>query len=167
MKNSCTGFKNFKVTFFAMKYDFVLVALYLLILAVIAIELFNMVAITVVFVLMILVVILQKVGLQDLIDSLRLGTDKRIEEISQKVDLIAMKADEIKSDVNRQLSFVDNKMADMRHLMDIEIGNSYNELSRKLAIIEDRLNDVKQIFSAAVGSMDERLKNVEDAENRF
>ncbi len=145
-----------------MKYDFILIALYLLVLAIIAIELFDMVAITVIFVLLILVVILQKVGLQDALNTLRFDNDKRIEEINQKVDSISRKTDEIKDDVAKQVSFVDNKIADVRHLVEVEIGTSYNELSRKLAGIEDRLNEVRQIFAAAVGSLDERMKNVEN-----
>ena len=99
-----------------MKYDFILIALYLLVLAVIAIELFDMVAITVIFVLIILIVILQKVGIHDTLESFRSNTDTKLDEMTRKIDSISRKADDIKEDVSKQVSFVDNKNEDSLYI---------------------------------------------------
>ena len=144
-----------------MKYDYVLIGLYLLVLFVIATSLFTTVALTVTLTLIMVIVIVQKMGLENNVSAVEKRAERRIEEISLKVDDVSRRLDRYKDDTNRQVEFVDNKVSDVRHFVDVEVANAYNELSRKLADIEDRLNEARQIFAAAVGSLDERVQSVE------
>jgi uncharacterized protein YoxC len=148
----------------AMKYDYVLIGLYLLVLFVIAKELFSMVAITVVLVLLMVVVMVQKMGLENSISSTGKKNERKIEEMTTKVDDVSKKADRYKEDTNRQLEFVDNKVADVKQFVEVEIANAYGDLSRRIADLEDRVNEIRQIFAAAVGSLDERVQGVEKKE---
>lgn len=147
-----------------MKYDYVLIALYLLVLFVIAKELFTTVALTVTLILVMVIVIVQKLGLENSVSASEKRTERKLEEMSVRIDDVSKRLDRHKDDTNRQVEFVDSKVSDVRHFVEVEVANSYNELSRRLAEIEDRLNEAKQIFAAAVGSLDERVQNVEKEE---
>ncbi len=144
-----------------MKYDWILIALYLLVLAVIAINLFSEAALTVVIVMLIVIVIVQKMGLEKVIKSGETEHNKKMDEMTAKIEDVSRKVDNHKEDTNRQIVFVDSKINDVRHFVEVEINNSYSDLSRRLAGIEDKLNEMRHIFSAAVGSLDERIQSTE------
>ena len=144
-----------------MRYDGILIALYILVLVLIAKELFSMVALTVVIVLLMALIMVQRFGLENLIKSREGERNKKLDDLLVKVEEISKKTDNFKDDVNRQIIFVDNKVADLRHFFEVEIQNFYSDLLRKMAAIEDRLGDVKQTVASAVGSLDERIQDVE------
>ncbi len=144
-----------------MKYDGILVALYILALVVIVVELLSMVALTVVIILLIAMVVVQKVGLEKSIKYLEGERNKRLDDIIAKIEEVSKKTENFKEDFNRQVVFVDNKVAEVRHFVETEMQNFYGDLSRKISELEDRLADAKQTFAAAVGSLDERIQNVE------
>ncbi len=144
-----------------MKYDYILIGLYLLVLFVIAKELFTTVALTVTLILIMVIVIVQKIGLENTVSSSEKRTERKLEEMSLRIEDTSKRLDRYKDDTNRQVEFVDSKVSDVRHFVEVEVANTYNELSRRLADIEDRLNEARQIFAAAVGSLDERVQNVE------
>ena len=147
-----------------MKYDGILLGLYVLVLVVIAIELFSMVSLTVVIVLLMVMIIVQKIGLEKMIKSVENEKNKKLDEILAKIEDVSKHAESFKDDMSRQVVFVDNKIGEVRHLVEVEMNNTYIEMSRKVAEIEERLNELKQGFAAAVGSLDERLHNTEKPE---
>jgi low affinity Fe/Cu permease len=144
-----------------MKYDWILIALYLLVLVVIAKELFSMAALTVVIVLLMVIVIIQKMGLERLINSGETERNKKLDDMTSKIEEVSRKVDNHKEDFSRQVVFVDSKVNDVRHFVEVEINNAYSDLSRRLVGIEDKLNEMRHIFSAAVGSLDERIQSTE------
>ena len=147
-----------------MKYDWMLIGLYILVLVVLVRELFSMVALTGVIVLLMIILIVQKIGLENLISSKEIERDRKLDDIRIKVDGISNKVDAHKDDFNRQIVFVDNKVSEVRHFVEVEVNNAYSELSRRLGGIEDKINEVRHLFSAAVGSLDERVQEVEQKE---
>lgn len=147
-----------------MKYDGILIALYILALVVIVVELFSMVALTVVIVLLIVMIAVQKVGLEKTVKSIENERNKRLDDILAKIEDVSKKTDNFKEDFNRQVVFVDNKVAEVRHFVETEMQNFYAELSRKMSEIEYKLDDAKQTLAAAVGSLDERLRGIESEE---
>lgn len=152
-----------------MKYDGILLGLYALALVVIAVELFSMVALTVVIILLMVMIVVQKVGLEKMIKSVKSEHNKKLDEILSKVEDVSKRTESFKDDMNRQVVFVDNKIGEVKHLVEVEMNNTYIEISRKVAEIEERLNDLKQGFAAAIGSLDERLHSTEEekAEESF
>src|SRR3989338_3934315 len=144
-----------------MKYDGVLIALYLLALVVIVVKIFDMVAITVVLILIILMIIIQKSGLEKLLKSNENERNKKLDEILAKVEEISKRTDNFKDDINRQVVFVDNKVSEVRHFAEVEVSDIYNDLSRKLTGIEDRISELRQTLAASIGSMDERIRGIE------
>src|SRR3989338_1627044 len=141
-----------------MKYEGILVALYILVLAVIAIELFSQIALTVVIVLLIVMIAVQKAGLEKPIRSFRDEKDKKLDDILSKVEEVSKKADNFKEDLGRQVVFVDNRVADVRHFVENEIQNVYAEISKRLAELEERLKESKETLASAVGSLDARIQ---------
>ncbi|MFA4819520.1 MAG: hypothetical protein WC613_01015 [Candidatus Aenigmatarchaeota archaeon] len=144
-----------------MKYDGVLIALYILVLVVIVVKIFDMVAITVVLILIILMVIIQKSGLEKLLKFNENERNKKLDEILAKVDDISKRTDNFKDDINRQVVFVDNKVSEVRHFVEVEVSDIYNDLSRKLTGIEDRIGELRQTLASSIGSMDERIRGIE------
>ena len=147
-----------------MKYDGILVALYVLVLIVIAYEFFSQVALTVVIVLLLVLVAVQKSGLEKLIRSTEGERNKRLDEISAKIDDVSRKADNFKEDLNRQVVFVDNKVSEVRQFVEGEVSNVYSEISNRVTQLEDKLEEIRQGFSAAIGSLDERIRPLEKEE---
>jgi len=141
-----------------MKHDWILIGLYLLILIVIVRELFSMIALTAVVVLLMVV---QKIGLENLINSKEDERNRKLDDVRAKVDAVSSKVDTHRDDFNRQIVFVDNKVSEVRHFVDVEVNNAYNDLTRRLGGMEDKINEIRQLFSAAVGSLDERVQEVE------
>jgi predicted nucleic acid-binding Zn-ribbon protein len=150
-----------------MKYDWILIGLYLLVLIVIVRDLFSMMALTVVIVLLMVIVIVQKIGLEKMINSGEEERNRKLDDMRAKIEGISNKTDGYRDDFNRQIVFVDNKVSEVRHFVEVEISNAYNDLSRRLVGIEERLNEVRQLFSAAVGSLDERVESVEKKEDEI
>ena len=149
-----------------MKYDGVLIALYILALIVVARTFFDTIGLTIVIVLLILMMVVQKSGLEKMIKSVERDKDNKLGEILAKVDDVAKKVDNFKDDVNRQVVFVDNKVADLRHFVEVEVQSVHGELSRQVVALEDRLNELKQSMSSAVGSLDDRIRVEEIKEEK-
>ena len=147
-----------------MKYDGVLIALYVLALIVVLKEFFNTIGLTIVVVLLILMMVVQKIGLEKMIKAVEKEKDNKLGEIVSKVDEISRKVDNFKEDANRQVVFVDNKVADLRHFMEVEMQNVHSQLSRQVLELEDKLNEIKRTMSSAVGSLDERIRVEEKRE---
>ncbi|KHO47546.1 MAG: hypothetical protein QT00_C0002G0199 [archaeon GW2011_AR5] len=147
-----------------MKYDGILVALYVLALAVIAIEFFSMVALTVVIVLLIVMIAVQKAGLENSIRALREEKNDKLNEILAKIEEVSRKTDNFKEDLGKQVVFVDNRVADVRHFVESELTNTFTELSRRLGELEDKLKESKQSMASAVGSLDERIQDIQREE---
>ena len=147
-----------------MKYDGILVALYVLALAVIAIEFFSMVALTVVIVLLIVMIAVQKAGLENSIRTLREEKNDKLNEILAKIEEVSRKTDNFKEDLGKQVVFVDNRVADVRHFVESELTNTFTELSRRLGELEDKLKESKQSMASAVGSLDERIQDMQREE---
>ena len=147
-----------------MKYDGVLIALYVLALIVVLKEFFNTIGLTIVVVLLILMMVVQKIGLEKMIKAVEKEKDNKLGEIVSKVDEISRKVDNFKEDANRQVVFVDNKVADLRHFMEVEMQNVHSQLSRQVLELEDKLNEIKRTMSSAVGSLDERIRVEEEKE---
>lgn len=147
-----------------MKYEGILVALYVLALVVIVVELFNMIALTVVIVLLIVMIAVQKAGLENSIKSLREEKNEKLNEILAKIEEVSKKADNFKEDLGRQVVFVDNHVADVRHFVESEITNAYTDISRKLVELEERLKESKDTLASAVGSLDERIQDMQKEE---
>ena len=147
-----------------MKYDGVLIALYILALIVVARTFFDTIGLTIVIVLLILMMVVQKSGLEKMIKSVERDKDNKLGEILAKVDDVAKKVDNFKEEVNGQGVFVDNQVADLRHFVEVEVQNVHSELSRQVVALEDRLNEIKQTMSSAVGSLDDRIRVEEEKE---
>ncbi|MBI4174361.1 MAG: hypothetical protein HY517_01850 [Candidatus Aenigmarchaeota archaeon] len=147
-----------------MKYDGILAALYILALVVVVVELFNMIALTVVIILLVVMIAVQKAGLESSIKALRNERDEKLNEILAKIEEVSKKADNFKEDLSRQVVFVDNRVADVRHFVEAEITNAYNDISRKLVELEERLKESKQTLASAVGSLDERIQDMQREE---
>ena len=141
-----------------MKYDGVLIALYVLALIVVLKEFFNTVGLTIVVVLLILMMVVQKIGLEKMVEKLESEKNIRLDEITTKIDAIGNKMDGFKDDVNRQVVFVDNKVADLKQFVEVEVQNVHGELSRQILLLEERINEIKQTMSSAVGSLDDRIR---------
>ena len=92
-----------------MRYDGVLIALYILVLVLIVKVLFSMVALTVVIVLLMVMALVQRFGLENLVKSKEDERNKKLDEILIKIEEVSKKTDNFKDDVNRQVVFVDNK----------------------------------------------------------
>lgn len=147
-----------------MKYDGVLIALYILVLAVLVIKLFSMVALTIVIVLLIVMIAVQKTGLEKMIKNLESEKNTKLDEIISKIDDVSRKTENFKEDLNRQVVFVDNKIGEVKHFVETEMNSAYSELARKVLEFEERLSEVRQNMASAIGSMDERLQNMEKEE---
>lgn len=141
-----------------MKYDGVLIALYVLALIVVLKEFFNTIGLTIVVVLLILMMVVQKIGLEKMIKKLESEKNNRLDEIVTKIDDVGRRVDGFKDDTNRQVVFVDNKVSDLRHFVGVEVQNVHSELSRQVIALEDRINEIKQTMSSAVGSLDDRIR---------
>ena len=147
-----------------MKYEGILIALYILALVVVIVELFNMIALTVVIILLIVMIAVQKAGLENSIKQLRDEKNTKLEDMLTKIEEISKKADNFKEELGRQVVFVDNRVTDVRHFVEAEITNAYTEISRKLAELEDKLQESKQTLASAVGSLDERIQDMQREE---
>ena len=147
-----------------MKYDGVLIALYVLALLVVLKEFFNTIGLTVVVILLILMMVVQKIGLEKMVKKLENEKNNRLDEITTKIDDIGKKVDSFKDDMNRQVVFVDNKVADLRNFVEVEVQNVHSELSRQILTIEGRINEIRQTMSSAVGSLDDRIRAEEEKE---
>ena len=79
-----------------MKYDGVLIALYILALIVVARTFFDTIGLTIVIVLLILMMVVQKSGLEKMIKSVERDKDNKLGEILAKVDDVAKKVDNFK-----------------------------------------------------------------------
>ena len=145
-----------------MKYDGVLIALYVLALLVVLKEFFNTIGLTIVVVLLILMMIVQKIGLEKMVKKLENEKNNRLDEITRKIDDIGKKVDSFKDDMNRQVVFVDNKVADLRNFVEVEVQNVHSELSRQILTIEGRINEIRQTMSSAVGLLDDRIRAEEE-----
>lgn len=147
-----------------MKYDGILIALYILALVVIVVEFFSMVSLTVMVVLLIVMIAVQKAGLENSIKGLREERDGKLNEILAKIEEVSKKADSFKEDLGRQVVFVDNRVADVRHFVESELTNTFTELSRRLGELEEKLKESKQSMASAVGSLDERIQDMQREE---
>lgn len=147
-----------------MKYDGVLIALYILALVVVLKYSFNETGVIVVTVLLILMIIVQKIGLEKMIKKLESEKNNRLDEITSKIDDVGRKVESFKDDMNRQVVFVDNKVADLRNFVEVEVQNVHSELSRQILSMGDRINEIKQTMSSAVGSLDDRIRAEEKKE---
>ncbi|MBS3050578.1 MAG: hypothetical protein J4400_00305 [Candidatus Aenigmarchaeota archaeon] len=147
-----------------MKYEGILIALYILALIVIVVELFSMVALTVVIVLLIVMIAVQKAGLENSIKSFRDEKNEKFSEILAKIEEVSKKSDSFKEDLSRQVVFVDNRVADVRHFVESEISNTFSDISRRLGELEERLKESKQSLASAVGSLDERIQDMQREE---
>lgn len=144
-----------------MKYDGLLIILSLLVVALLAVELLDMAALTVVVVLIVLIAVVQRAGFGHALKKVDEKTDK-IHEILSKVEDVSKKFDNFKDDITRQVTFVDGRVSEVRNFVEVEVQNTHMELSRRLAEVEDKFNDMKQTLSAAIGSLDERIRAAEE-----
>src|SRR3989338_789322 len=149
-----------------MKYDGVLIALYILALIVVARTFFDTIGLTIVIVLLILMMVVQKSGLEKMIKSVERDKDNKLGEILAKVDDVAKKVDNFKEDVNRQVVYIFFEIINLRHFVEVEVQSVHGELSRQVVALEDRLNELKQSMSSAVGSLDDRIRVEEIKEEK-
>ena len=88
--------------------------------------------------------------------------------ISEKIDTISTTIEKVGQDFNKTASEMSNKVNDriegFTREIQTESERQYRDLARKILESENKVNEVKKNLGIAYGSIDERLRHIEERE---
>ena len=144
-----------------MFYDKVLLMLYVIVIVIVFLELHELWGIAAIVLLFLVIFLVQKINIEDKLGKYSKKREEILDNIMNRIELFSKNLDELKYNLNKHLFAVETRIDELRHDHEIEIEKNYRELAKKIFEIENRLNGVKKTLGSALGSLDERLRNIE------
>jgi len=138
--------------------------LYIIVLAMILIELFEFWGLAIVLMLFLLITLVQKMSVENKIEASDRARKNLIDLITEKLDRLSSRIGEIGYNLDKHVFALENRIDEVRHFYEVEMDRNYRELARKIFELENRLNDIKKTVGAAFGSLDERVRKFEKEE---
>jgi 5-bromo-4-chloroindolyl phosphate hydrolysis protein len=138
--------------------------LYLIVLALILIELFEFWGLATILMLFLIITLVQKIHIEAKIKETDRTRKNTIDLVTEKLDIFASRIGEIGYNLDKHVYALENRINEARHSYEVEQDRNYRELARKIFDVENRLNDVKKTLGAAFGSLDERVRKFEKEE---
>jgi len=147
-----------------MFFDRALPILYIVVLAIILIELFEFWGFAIILMLFLIITLVQKMSVESKIEETDRARKNLINLITEKLDNFSNRIGEIGYNLDKHVFALERRVDEVRHSYEIEMDRNYRELARKIFDLENRLNDVKKTLGAAFGSLDERVRKFEKEE---
>ena len=147
-----------------MFFDRALPILYIVVLAIILIELFEFWGLAIILMLFLIITLVQKMSVESKIEETDRARKNLINLITEKLDNFSNRIGEIGYNLDKHVFALERRVDEVRHSYEIEMDRNYRELARKIFDLENRLNDVKKTLGAAFGSLDERVRKFEKEE---
>ena len=147
-----------------MFFDRALPILYIVVLAIILIELFEFWGFAIILMLFLIITLVQKMSVESKIEETDRARKNLINLITEKLDNFSNRIGEIGYNLDKHVFALERRIDEVRHSYEIEMDRNYRELARKIFELENRLNDVKKTLGAAFGSLDERVRKFEKEE---
>ena len=144
--------------------DKLLLTLYVITLAIILVELFQFWGLAITMLLLLMITVVQKIIFERGMLALTNKKNSMIDLITKRLDAFSGNIETVKNDLNRHMAVIDDRITESKHQNEVELEKHYREFARKIIDIENKLNSVKKTLGAAFGSLDERLKYVEEKE---
>ena len=84
-----------------------------------------------------------------------------LEIMNDKLLDFSQKVNKIKTDINREMFIIENKLSEERVNYQKDMDMQYRDLTRKIVDIENKLNKIKKTVGAGLGITEERLNKIE------
>ena len=147
-----------------MFFDKALTVLYIIVLAMILIELFQFWGLAVILMLFLIITLVQKISIENRVGETERARKNLIDLITEKLDIFSNRISDIGYNLDKHVYALESRIEEVRHSYEIDSGRNYRELAKKIFDVENRLNDVKKTLGAAFGSLDERIGAIEKEE---
>ena len=138
-----------------------LTILYIIVLAMILIELFEFWGLAVILMLFLVITLVQKISIESRVEETEKARKNMIDLITEKLDVFSNRIGEVGYNLDKHVYALESRIDEARHSYEIELDRNYRELAKKIFDVENRLNDVKKTLGAAFGSLDERVGAIE------
>jgi hypothetical protein len=127
-----------------MDYNKVLVGLYLVTIAVILVELFQVWGLAIITMLILAITIVQKMNFEKALSDVKKKRNQLIDIISERLDLFSDNVDKMRVDLSRSMISIENRITGLKDSQKAENEKNYRDLARKIIEIENRLNGLKR-----------------------
>ena len=128
-------------------------------------RLLPVLAIVIIFMLMLIIILLVKISSEKKIEKVDKDRGRLISLVTERLDSISGKVEDAKTNINKSVFVLENRIAEVKHSYETEMEDSYRELAKKIFDVENKLSAIKKTLGAAYGTLDERLHRIEASEH--
>lgn len=143
-------------------YDKIMLVLCIVTLVLIVFGLFEFWLLSIIFMLMLIIILMVKVSSEKKIEKVDKDRGRLISLVTERLDSISGKVEDAKTNINRSVFVLENRIAEVKHSYETEMEDSYRELAKKIFDVENKLGAIKKTLGAAYGTLDERLHSLEE-----
>ena len=93
------------------------------------------------------------------IEETNTSMNAKIGDISNKVNVITQQVNEMKSDAEKNVFALENRIDEVKTEYRIEMESQYRDLAKKIIEVENRLIEIRKTIGAAFGSLEDRLES--------
>ncbi|MFC2143050.1 hypothetical protein ACFLQN_01480 [Candidatus Aenigmatarchaeota archaeon] len=150
------------------KYNIALIILYIAVLAIIVITFSDVFLLGITLIIIIIITFIQKMHMEDSFDKQKQKRKRFIFLLSEKIDSISHTIERVGNDFNSTSSVLasnfNDRVNEFTNEIQTESEKQYRDLARKILESENKINEVKKNLGIAYGSLDERLRGIEEKE---
>ncbi|MCD6216060.1 MAG: hypothetical protein J7J92_03235 [Candidatus Aenigmarchaeota archaeon] len=111
--------------------------------------------------LILILIVIQKMWFQEKFEKSSKRQKELLEIMNDKLLDFSQKVNKIKTDINREMFIIENKLSEERVNYQKDMDMQYRDLTRKIVDIENKLNKIKKTVGAGLGITEERLNKIE------
>ncbi len=111
--------------------------------------------------LILILIVIQKMWFQEKFEKSSKRQKELLEIMNDKLLDFSQKVNKIKTDINREMFIIENKLSEERTNYQKDMDMQYRDLTRKIVDIENKLNKIKKTVGAGLGITEERLNKIE------
>lgn len=86
---------------------------------------------------------------------------KQLSLVSRKLDEFVVAIDKVRKEICKDMFAIENRITWSKSDYKLEMERNYRELARKILEVENKLSKTRRTIAAALGSLDERIGEIE------
>lgn len=133
--------------------DMLLFPIYLVVLGMIVYFLGNLWELSVILMLILSITVIHKIFADRDMNEMRKNREKVINVVTEKLDIFSSAVDRIRQDISGHYKTFEEKTSNLER--------NYTNLTERVIDIENRVHEVRKTLGAAVGSLEERIREEE------
>ena len=150
------------------KSDVILIILYIIVLAIVVLTFSDVFLLGITLLIILVITFVQKIYVEDEFLKQKKRRQRFVLLISEKIDTISNSIEKVGSDFKKATEEVgdrfNNRIDNFQREVQGESEKQYRDLARKILESENKINEVKKNLGIAYGSLDERLRGIEERE---